>query len=133
MVSYRVGRLSGEIQKEIAAIISREIKDPRLDGLSVVSVDIAPDGCAAKIHFSPMAGNQTEEKEIIKALEKAKGYIRRELGKRLKTRMVPELYFHVDQSIAYGIKMMEIIEKQIKADEEAAIGRTEPAEGTYKE
>ena len=56
MVSRRVGRLSGELQKEIASILSREIKDPRLTQLSVVSIDIAPDGCSARVYLSPMAG-----------------------------------------------------------------------------
>lgn len=133
MVSHRVGRLAGEIQKEIALIINREIKDPRLEQLSVVSVDIAPDGCSAKIYLSPMAGNPHQREEIIAGLNKAKGYIRRELGKRLKTRAVPELYFHVDQSIAYGIKMMRIIDEQLEKDARAAEGRPQQQEGIYKE
>ena len=133
MVSHRVGRLAGEIQKEIASIINKEIKDPRLEQLSVVSVDIAQDGCSAKVYLSPMAGNPHEKEEIAAGLDKAKGYIRRELGRKLKTRAVPELYFHVDQSIAYGIKMMKIIDEQLEKDAIAAEGRPEQQEGVYKE
>ena len=59
----------------------------------------------------------------LAALESAKGYIRRELGKRLKTRIIPELFFHVEESIAYGVRMMKVIEEQIAADEKAAEGR----------
>ncbi|MEG1661467.1 MAG: 30S ribosome-binding factor RbfA, partial [Clostridiales bacterium] len=101
--------------------------------LSVVSVDIAPDGCSAKVYFSSLLGGDEHKKEIEQALEKAKGYIRRELGRRLKTRAVPELYFHLDQSIEYGVKMTKIIEDQIRKDEQAAAERPEPTEGIYKE
>ena len=133
MVSRRVCRLSGELQKEIASILSREIKDPRLTQLSVVSIDIAPDGCSARVYLSPMAGVEIAEQDIVQALDKAKGYIRRELAKRLKTRAVPELYFYVDQSIAYGVAMIDKINKQIQADEAAAQGRPPIEEGVYKE
>ena len=67
------------------------------------------------------------------ALESAKGYIRRELGKRLKTRVVPELYFQVDESIAYGVRMIKKVEDQIAADNKAAEGRPPLDEGVYKE
>ena len=132
MPNYRVARLAGELQKETAAILDREVKDPRLDFVSVVSVEIAPDGCSARVHISPM--NDTHSKKDIEAaLEKAKGYIRRELGKRLKTRIIPELYFHVDESIAYGVRMTGVINRQIAADEEAAFGRPPQDPDTYKE
>ncbi len=123
MTNHRVQRLAGELQKEIAAILDREIKDPRLDMVSVVSVQIAPDGCSAHIHLSTMQPEGSDTRDIVAALEIAKGYIRRELGKRLKTRIIPELFFHVEESIAYGVRMMKVIEEQIAADEKAAEGR----------
>lgn len=123
MANHRVQRLAGELQKEIAAILDREIKDPRLGMVSVLSVEIAPDGCSAHIHVSSMQPEGADKRGIVAALESAKGYIRRELGKRLKTRIIPELYFHVDESIAYGVRMMKVIQDQIEADEKAAAGR----------
>ena len=57
MTSHRVERLAGEIKKEIAAILDREIKDPRIGMVSVVSVNIAPDGCSARVFISPMMSN----------------------------------------------------------------------------
>lgn len=132
MANHRVERLAGELQKEIAMILDREIKDPRLGIVSVVAVDIAPDGCSARIYISPLA-NDADKKGVTAALESAKGYIRKELGKRLKTRIVPELYFQVDESIAYGVRMIKMVDAQVAADAKAAEGRPPLDEGTYKE
>ncbi|MDO4581899.1 MAG: 30S ribosome-binding factor RbfA [Bacillota bacterium] len=131
MVSHRVGRLSGEIQKEVADILDHEIKDPRLGMVSVVAVDIAPDGCSAKVYVSPLGSEETSG--VAAALESAKGYIRRELGRRLKTRAVPELFFRVDTSIAYGVRMIRAIDEQVSADQKLAAGRPPEEEGKYKD
>lgn len=132
MANHRVERLGGELKREVAAILDREIKDPRLGLVSVVSVEIAPDGCAAHLYISPLAA-EADLKGVAAALESAKGYIRRELGKRLKTRVVPELFFHVDTSIAYGVRMARVIEEQIAADQEAAANRPPEDPQKYKE
>lgn len=132
MTNHRVERLAGEIQKEVARILEREIKDPRLGMVSVVAVDIAPDGCSARVFISPL-GNNADKKSVAAALKSAKGYIRRELGKRLKTRIVPELYFQVDESIAYGVRMIKLVEAQVAADAKAAEGRPPFDKQAYKE
>ncbi len=130
MAKYKQGRLAGEIQKEISQILSRELTDPRLSLVSVIDVTVAPDGCSAKVYISPLKGDIAEIKE---ALASAKGFIRRSLGQRLKARTVPELYFQVDESIAYGIRMAGVIDKQIEADQIAAEGRPPMDESIYKE
>ncbi len=122
MSQIRAGRLSNEIQKEIADIISNEVKDPRMGFVSVLRVESSRDLSSAKVYITSLSD---EDKNVLAALEKAKGFIRRELGKRLRTRVVPELYFHLDNSISYGIKMSGIISKQIKEDEAAASSRPE--------
>ncbi|MBQ1501693.1 MAG: 30S ribosome-binding factor RbfA [Firmicutes bacterium] len=132
MAKYRVARLAGEVQKEVADILNREIKDPRMGMVSVVAVDIAPDGCSARIYVSPLTSG-ADKKDIEAALSSAGGYIRRELGKRLKTRVIPELFFQVDESIAYGVRMSHIVEEQVAADEKAAEGRPPIPDGVYKE
>ena len=132
MANHRVERLGGEVRREVADILDHDIKDPRLGFVSVVSVDIAPDGCSAHIYVSPMAGGNPAS-EVEQALTSAGGYIRRELGKRLKTRMVPELYFHVDDSIAYGVRMSGVIDRQIAADDAAAQSRAPEDPDKYVE
>lgn len=133
MAKHRAGRLAGEIQKEVAEILARELKDPRLNMATVVDVSVAPDGGSAKIYISPMPGTEYDASEVRQALDNAKGFIRRELSRRLKVRNVPELYFQVDESIARAIRMTGLIEKQIAADEEAAKNRPPQEEGIYKE
>ncbi len=131
MANYRVQRLAGELKKELAAILDREIKDPRLGMVSVVAINIAPDGCSAHIYVSPLLAD-ADQVGVAKALESAKGYVRRELGKRLKTRIIPELYFHVDQSIAYGVNMISKVNKQIDQDQKAAANRSPFDEDVYR-
>ena len=132
MPNHRVERLGGEVRREVADILDHDIKDPRLGFVSVVSVDIAPDDCSAHIYVSPLAG-ASADKDVEAALKSAGGYIRRELGRRLKTRIVPELYFHVDNSIAYGVRMSGVIASQIAADEEAARTRAPEDPDKYVE
>ena len=132
MVNHRVERLGGEVKREVADILDHDIKDPRLGFVSVVSVDIAPDGCSAHVYVSPLAGDAAK-KDVEAALASACGYIRRELGRRLKTRIVPELFFHVDTSIAYGVRMSGVIDRQIASDDKAAAERPPEEPGKYLE
>ncbi|MGI5891486.1 MAG: 30S ribosome-binding factor RbfA [Bacillota bacterium] len=115
-MSYnKVGRLAGEIQKEVADILAHQVKDPRIGFVSVRSVEAAPDGSSARIYISSLDNDRAAD--IMAALQSAKGFIRKSLAKRLKARVVPELYFVMDNSIEYAIKMADIIDRQIKADQ----------------
>jgi len=133
MAKHRASRLAGEIQKVIAEIITRELKDPRLAFVSVTAVSVAPDGCSAHVYLSPLSGAAPPLQEMEQALASAKGFIRRALGQRLKVRNVPELYFHLDESIARAIRMTSLIDQQIAADEAAARNRPPLDEGIYRE
>ncbi|MCL1794482.1 MAG: 30S ribosome-binding factor RbfA [Oscillospiraceae bacterium] len=115
MGKHRADRLSVEIQKLIADIIAKEVSDPRLSFVSVLKVDAAKDFSSARVYFSNMG--QVSDKDVLAALDKAKGYIRLQLGRMLQGRAVPELIFSLDNSIAYGVKMVELISKQIEQDE----------------
>ena len=133
MTKHRASRLAGEIQKLTAEIISRELKDPRLAFVSVNAVKVAPDGCFAHIYLSPISGAAPPPEELQQAMASAKGFIRRALGQRLQARTVPELCFHLDESIAKAIHMTKLIDMQIAEDEEAARHRLPLEEGIYKD
>ena len=133
MAKHRANRLAGEIQKVVAEIIARELKDPRLAFVSVNAVNVASDGCSAHIYLSPLPGAALPPAEMEQAISSAKGFIRRALGQRLQVRNVPELYFHLDESIAQAIHMTSLIDRQIAADEEAARNRPPVDETIYKE
>ena len=133
MAKHRSSRLAGEIQKEIANIIARELKDPRLAFVSVTAVHVAQDGCSAHIYLNPLSGGAPPLNEIEQAIDSAQGFIRRALSQRLQVRNVPELYFHLDESIARAIHMTSLIDSQIAADEEAARNRPPLDESIYKD
>ena len=109
MAGYRKDRVSEDIKREIASII-RELKDPRvLDVmLTVVNVEVSSDASFAKVYVSAMDGIETA-KLAVKGLTSATGYIRREVGKRLRLRKTPELKFVADDSIEKGMGIARMI------------------------
>ena len=91
--------------------MQRYVKDPRLGTfVSVTAVEISKDMRYAKVFISRF-GTDTEKKETIQALESASGYIRHELGERLKTRRSPELSFRLDNTIEKADKVLRIIDE----------------------
>ena len=108
MASNRIGRINDEIQKELSALL-RTVKDPRVSGtlLTVTHVDTTSDLRYARIYVSAM--DKTDEKDFLKGLKSASGYLRRELGQRLNLRYTPELQFFPDDSIAYGAHILDML------------------------
>ncbi len=110
MSKQRARRVSEEIKKEVAKIIRDNVKDPRVGFVTITSVDLSGDLSVAKIYFSVM-GEQNTIDETVAALESAKGYIRREIGQRIKLRHVPEIHFLYDHSIEQGTHIDALLEK----------------------
>ncbi|MBA1333907.1 MAG: Ribosome-binding factor A [Firmicutes bacterium] len=116
-MSRRAEKLSEEIKRELSQILQNEIKDPRIPELiSVTNVDVTRDLSYAKASISMMADEEVKKNAMI-ALDKAKGFIRRELGRRLTLRSVPEIAFFSDASIEHGVYINQLIEKVIKSEE----------------
>ena len=125
---YRPGRLGEEIRKIISDMLLREIKDPRLKEslVSVSAVDVTSDGSYATVFLSTLSmGNKTDEQieeekaNILAGFAGAKGLIKREIGKKVKLRHVPELIFKMDESLEYGRHMDEILSNlHIPSDED---------------
>ena len=109
MANYRADRMSEDIQREIAAIL-REMKDPRLHNgiISVVRCETAHDLSYSKVYISSMNGLAVA-KDAVKALKNAQGFIRRELGTRLKLRYAPVLAFEATDSIEYSANISRIL------------------------
>lgn len=114
MAKYRSDRFANEVQREIAEIIRKEVKDPRLELISIVQVEAASDLSAVRVYFSNISTNSNDA--VCAALNSAKGFIRMQLGKRLKARVVPELTFVLDDSIEYGVMMNSKIQQQLSED-----------------
>ncbi len=114
-------RVNGEVQRELANIIRSEIKDPRINPMtSVVAVEVAPDLKTAKAYISVL-GDEESQKDTLKGLKSAEGYIRRELARSINLRNTPQIHFILDQSIEYGVnmsKMIDAVSKKADTDTE---------------
>ncbi|BCN31467.1 30S ribosome-binding factor RbfA [Anaeromicropila herbilytica] len=107
--SIKNTRINGEVQRELSKIISREIKDPRINPMtSVVAVEVAPDLKHAKVYIS-VYGDVESQASTVQGLRSAAPYIRSLLAKSLNLRNTPELNFIMDQSIEYGVSMSKLI------------------------
>lgn len=118
--SIKNTRINGEVQKELGNIIRGEIKDPRISPLtSVVAVEVAPDLKHCKVYISVL-GDEEAQKDTVKGLKSAEGFIRTRLAKAINLRNTPELSFVLDQSIEYGVNMSRLIDevnRDIQRDE----------------
>jgi ribosome-binding factor A len=114
----RQGRVADTVQRELSDIVKRRIKDPRLEGLTITGTRVSPDFMYADIHFYRLGGDPAALEEARQGLESARGFIRRELGARLRIRNTPELRFHLDESIDYGDHIESLL-AQIRAEEQS--------------
>ena len=108
MPSNRIGRINEEIQRELSDQF-RRLKDPRVSSgmVSITRVDTTGDLRYARVYVSAL--NKNQEKEILKGLKSASGFLRRELGRALQLRYTPELQFIADDSIQYGAHILEVL------------------------
>lgn len=110
-MTYRVERLNSLLRQEISDLVQRQVKDPRLGSfISITEVETSSDMRYAKIYVSSL-GTDIEKNETLKALTSASGFIRHELGERLKTRRIPELSFRLDNTIAKAERVLRIIDE----------------------
>ena len=107
MANFRIDRISEEVRHAIDAII-REMNDPRIGGTYCVThADVTRDLRFAKVYVSILEDEKADD--MIKALKKAAGFIRRELGMRVDLRYTPELLFERDRNIAYGVHIASVL------------------------
>ncbi|MDD2484150.1 MAG: 30S ribosome-binding factor RbfA [Eubacteriales bacterium] len=114
--SYRPERLGEEIRRLISELILRELNDPRLSGIvSISNVDVTGDYSFATVYISLLGASTSEEadeenkKDVLAAFQSAKGYIKKEIGRKIKLHHVPELLFRIDTSMEYGRHISHVI------------------------
>lgn len=114
----RADRVAQELQKEIAIILQREVKDPRIGMVTVSDVEISRDLAYAKVFVTFLFDNDPEAvKRGLTGLNNASGYIRSLVGKAMRLRIVPELRFVYDQSLVEGMRMSNLVTQTIRNDE----------------
>ncbi len=110
----RSDRLASQIQRELAALITRELKDPRLMQPIILDVEVTRDLSLAKVYFSVLRPEDSDATR--EALNHAAGYLQRELGKVIKSRLTPRLKFIFDDTDIRGRRMDELIDSVIAKD-----------------
>lgn len=110
----RTDRLGEQIQRELAEILMAGMRDPRLGMVTITAVEVARDLAHAKVYFTAMLEEQREDS--TKALHSAAGFLRSEVGKRIRARIVPQLHFQYDESVEKGAEMDRLINQAIAAD-----------------
>ncbi|HZG86754.1 30S ribosome-binding factor RbfA [Paenibacillus sp.] len=109
MAKVRVGRVGEQLKKELSQIIQMEWKDPGIGFVTVTGVDVTNDLSQAKVFISVL-GSDEQKEATLKAFARGKGFLRSELGKRMRLRHVPDLLFQFDTSIEYGSRIEKLLE-----------------------
>ena len=113
--SQRAERVADQIQRELAALLRDEVKDPRVGRITVTAVDVSADLSHAKIFFTHLAGSEHAD-EAVHALQHTAGFLRSELSHRLGLYSVPQLHFEYDDSIENGLRLSQLIDEAVAAD-----------------
>ena len=116
----RSDRVAEQVRRDLADLIRTELKDPRVGMISITDVEVTADYAHAKIFFSSLAGSENLT-AVMTGLEKASGFLRRELGKRISIHTTPQLHFVFDHSLERGADLSKLIQEAV-----AISGKTDP-------
>lgn len=108
-MNMRAERVGEQMKKELMDIVNNKVKDPRIGFLTITDVELTNDLSSAKVYLTVL-GSERDVENTFKALEKAKGFIKSEIGSRMRLRIVPDLNFVYDESIEYGNKIEQMIQ-----------------------
>ena len=127
----RSARVAEQIKRELAELIRLEIKDPRIGFISLTDVEITPDYAHAKVFFTSMKGEEGLDL-ILAGLKRASGFLRRELGRRVRIHTTPELHFVYDRSVLEGTRLSALIDQAVAEDRKLSL-EEEPGEDSPRE
>jgi len=112
----RKDRVCEQIRRELAELLRTEVKDPRVGMISITEVEVTADYAHAKVFFSTLADSE-HLPEVMTGLQKSSGFLRRELGKRIRIHMTPQLHFVFDQSLERGAELDRLIQQAVAISE----------------
>jgi ribosome-binding factor A len=114
----RTQRIGDQMQRELALLIQREVKDPRLGLVTITAVEVSRDLSHAKVFITVMGKDDDEDavKTNLRILNDAGGFLRMQLGKAMKLRTVPQLHFNYDASVRRGVELTSLIERAVAED-----------------
>ena len=125
----RTQRVADYLQRELAALIQHEVRDPRVGMVSITGVDVSRDLGHARVHVTVLGADSAEEaQESIQALNKAAGFLRSQLSRDSAMRSVPQLRFYFDSSVGRGRDMEALLRRAAESDRELGLRDDDPAE-----
>lgn len=104
-------RVADQIQRDLAEIVAYELKDPRVGMITITEVQVTPDYAHAKVFFTMLNDDKVAIQQTVEGLDKASGYIRGQLGRRLTIHTLPQLHFVHDSSTARGMQLSALIDQ----------------------
>ena len=114
--SQRARRVGDEIQRDLADLLRTEVKDPRVGPVTITAVEVTSDLSHARIFVTHLAGREHAD-EAVKALQHTAGFLRSALAHRLSLYSVPQLHFAYDDSIEKGMRLSQLIDDAVAADQ----------------
>ena len=114
----RRDRVAEQVRRELAELIRSEVKDPRVGMVSITDVEVTPDYAHAKVFFSTLGG-AAQVAEVLAGLTKASGFLRRELGRRIRIHSTPQLHFVFDASLERGMGMDQLISEAVSLSDQS--------------
>ncbi|GAB4297049.1 MAG: 30S ribosome-binding factor RbfA [Thiohalomonadaceae bacterium] len=114
--STRSRRVGEQMQRELALLIQRELKDPRLGMITVSGVEVTRDFAHAKVFVTVLSDDTAQVEKSLAGLRHAAGFLRRELGRRMQLRTIPELHFAHDTSVERGTRLSALIDQAVASD-----------------
>jgi ribosome-binding factor A len=108
----RLRRVADQIQRELSGLLRSELKDPRVGLITLTGVEVSPDLAHAKVFFTTLGDAQSLER-TEEGLKRATGFLRAQLGSRLKLRITPELHFRYDASVEQGVRLSQLIDAAV--------------------
>ncbi|HKV45819.1 MAG TPA: 30S ribosome-binding factor RbfA [bacterium] len=118
-MSVRIARLRELFKEEISTILQREMKDPRIGFVSVLDVELSQDLRHARV-FVSILGDAEAKAKTMAGLGNAQGFIRKELGRRIRLRYMPEVSFRLDESIERGVRVQRLLRQVAETEGEAS-------------
>ncbi|AQZ93620.1 30S ribosome-binding factor RbfA [Halopseudomonas phragmitis] len=113
----RTQRVADQMQRELALLVQREVKDPRLGMVTITAVEVSRDLAHAKVFFTLLGKDSDEDVALNQEILKdAAGFLRMQLGRAMKLRSIPHLHFNYDESVRRGVHLSSLIERAVAED-----------------
>lgn len=125
MASRRTLKAAQAIREVVAMSLLTDLKDPRVNSVTITSVEVAGDMRSAKVFFTVFGGDPVKEKLALAGFRSAAGFLQQKCAKRIETRYTPKLYFEIDEGVKNLAKVTEILQKERREEEERQAGALE--------